>query len=318
MRGISPLADEKKGAAFLDAERERKPKIYGPSTHLSALRELWKQGMPPGEKTGWPKLDRHYTVALGQMTIITGWPGSGKSEWLDALLINLSRQGWKFAIFSPENQPVELHIAKLLEKLSGKPFGDGPTTRIAEDELDEYTDELNQSFSFIEAANSAVSAKDVIEAAEPYLSKFADGEKRGLVIDPWNELEHWRPANLSETEYVSQTLSMVRNWARKTRVHVWIVAHPQKMRREDGKLPIPRPDMISGSSHWWNKADNAITVYRDLEKIDGKQVDICVQKVRFKHIGRPGIVALEYDRITGRYSQPQPSLADYRAARGGE
>jgi len=23
------------------------------------------------------------------------------------------------------------------------------------------------------------------------------GEKRGLVIDPWNELEHWRPTKIS-------------------------------------------------------------------------------------------------------------------------
>lgn len=311
------MADAKKGAAFLDAMETRKPRIYGPSAHRSALRELWKQGMPAGEKTGWPKLDTHYTVLPGQFTVVTGWPGSGKSEWLDALLVNLSRQAWKFAVFSPENQPVTFHISKLLEKLSGKPFKAGPTERMSIDELDEYTDELEQSFHFIEALNGAVSAKDVIEAAEPYLSKHADC-KRGLVIDPWNELEHWRPANLSETEYVSQTLSMVRNWARQNNVHVWIVAHPQKMRREDGKLPIPRPDMISGSSHWWNKADCAVTVYRDLEKLEGKAVDIYVQKVRFKHIGYPGMVTLEYDKVTGRYSQPGPTLREYRHARGDE
>ena len=33
-------------------------------------------------------------------------------------------------------------------------------------------------------------------------------------------------------------------------------------------------------------------------------MDIHVQKVRFKHIGRTGIVGLEYDRVTGRYSEP--------------
>jgi twinkle protein len=57
---------------------------------------------------------------MGQFTVVTGWPGSGKSEWLDALLVNLTKSGWKFAIFSPENQPTELHIAKLLEKIAGK------------------------------------------------------------------------------------------------------------------------------------------------------------------------------------------------------
>lgn len=305
------MGNAQKGAQFLDEKLDAKPRIFGPRTHLADLRELWRQGMPSGDKTGWPILDRHYTVLPGQFTVLTGWPGSGKSEWLDALLVNLSRQGWKFAMFSPENQPVTFHISKLLEKLAGKPFQEGPTERLTLDEVDEFSDELDQSFHFIEAVSGAVSARDVIDAAEPYFAANPEC-KRGLVMDPWNELEHWRPANLSETEYVSQTLSMVRNWARKNAVHVWIVAHPQKMRREDGKLPIPRPDMISGSSHWWNKADNAITVYRDLEKLDSKEVEIYVQKVRFKHIGRPGLVKLEYDRVTGRYSQPPMTLADYR------
>jgi twinkle protein len=154
--------------------------------------------------------------------------------------------------------------------------------------------------------DDALSVQDVIAAAEPYLSTF--GHKRGLVIDPWNELEHWRPSNLTETEYVSQTLSFVRNWARRNKVHVWIVAHPQKMRREEGKLPIPRPDMIAGSQHWWNKADCAVTVFRDFEKLDSQDVDVYVQKVRFKHIGRPGFVTLQYDRVTGRYFEKPAHL----------
>jgi twinkle protein len=120
--------------------------------------------------------------------------------------------------------------------------------------------------------------------------------------------------NLSETEYVSKTLSYVRNWGRQHSVHVWIVAHPQKMRREDGgKLPIPRPDMISGSQHWWNKADCALTVWRDLEQTGASTVQIHVQKVRFKHIGRPGVVELAYDRVTGRYSEPRQPLRAERS-----
>lgn len=302
------MADADRGAAFLDAERARKPKVHSPRSYREKLRELWKLGLPPGDKTGWPSLDRLYTVAPGQFTVITGWPSSGKSEFLDAMLVNLSRQGWKFAIFSPENHPVELHLSKLMEKVSGKPFGHGPTERLTEEELGEYIDDLEQSFSFIEAADDgALSAKDVIEAATPFLSRFPESN-RGLVIDPWNELEHWRPANLNETEYVSQTLSMVRNWARKNRIHVWIVAHPQKMRREDGKLPVPRPDMISGSQHWWNKSDAAITVWRELEKTDSQEVVVYVQKVRFKHIGRAGYITLLYDRVTGRYFEPKKEL----------
>jgi twinkle protein len=208
-------------------------------------------------------------------------------------------------VFSPENHPVELHISKLLEKMSGKPFGAGPTERLTMDELSEFEDEIEQSFAFIEGASGALGAQDVIDAAQPYLARWNDNH-RGLVIDPWNELEHWRPTNLTETEYVSATLSLIRVWARKNKVHVWIVAHPQKMRREDGRLTIPRQDMIAGSQHWWNKPDACITVYRDFDKPESHDVDIHVQKIRFKHIGRQGLVTLTYDRVTGRYSNQAP------------
>ncbi len=134
------MADIKKGASKLDEEAARKPRIFGPSDKAEELAELWRKGLPSGDKTGWRTIDAHYTVAPGQFTVITGWPGSGKSEWLDALLVNLSRQGWRFALFSPENMPVVLHIAKLMEKLAGKPFGAGPSARLDIDELPEFTD----------------------------------------------------------------------------------------------------------------------------------------------------------------------------------
>lgn len=310
------MADASKGAAFLDAQIAKKPKLLAPTSLKAELRSLWEKGLPPGDRTGWPSVDKHYTVLPGQFTVVTGWPGSGKSEWLDALLVNLCRQGWKIAMFSPENQPVAVHITKLLEKVIGKPFGRGPTERMTPDEVDKATDQIAQWFGFIEPpSEDPLTVQDVIEAAAPFL---LTAQKRGLVIDPWNELEHWRPSNLSETEYISKTLTYVRNWARKTGVHVWIVAHPQKLRRESGgELPVPKPDMISGSQHWWNKADNAIAVWRDLSKPDSREVQIHVHKVRFKHVGRPGLVCLDYDRVTGRYFE-QPAHVQAYAKRYAE
>lgn len=302
-----------------DGEREhellRRAELIGvPPLSFSALVErLWDRGLPPGEKTGWPSVDQHYTVAPGQFTVVTGWPGSGKSEWLDALVLNLAKRGWRFAIFSPENAPGELHVAKFIEKFLGKPFGDGPSTRATKDEVREALVEMSEWFAFLSAAADServtFGIEDILEAAEAWFrvagywrSKDA---MRGLVIDPWNEIEHARPREWSETEYISQTLGRIRAWARASGVHVWIVAHPQKLQREreSGKLPIPRPDSISGSQHWWNKADNAITVWRPLDDPKNPTVQIHVQKVRFKHVGRAGIIELHYNRVTGRYSE---------------
>lgn len=311
------MADAEKGRAYLEQQAAKKPRVVAPTELREAVEALWVAGLPPGDRVGWPSVDKLYTVVPGQLTVVTGWPSSGKSEWLDAALVNLARQGWKIALFSPENQPPELHMTKLLEKVTGKPFGHGPTERISREEIPERLGELARSFGIItQPDGGVVSPKSVIEAATPWLAQH-EGSKRGLVIDPWNELEHWRPSNLSETEYVSQTLSMLRGWARANRVHVWIVAHPQKLREKDGKLPVPRPDMISGSQHWWNKADCNITVFRDFDPDAPSEVQIHVQKCRFKHVGRIGATTLRYDRVTGKYYEIPDALEIRRYANKG-
>jgi len=53
---------------------------------------------------------------------------------------------------------------------------------------------------------------------------------RGLVIDPYNELDHQRPTYMNETEYVSQMLTVLKRFAQHHDVHVWFVAHPRQMR----------------------------------------------------------------------------------------
>lgn len=230
------------------------PITLPPTGLLEGLAELYASGLPKGSRTGWPSVDRLYRPLPGQLTVVTGWPGSGKSEWLDALLLNLARQGWRHAIFSPENHPVHLHLVKYLEKFVGKPFDDGPTPRMSLEEAREAATEIDDWFGFMKAnpfvKREAFAVEEVLAEAEGWFRQrgLLGGENRlGLVIDPWNELEHLRPAAMSETEYVSVTLTTVRLWSRRNRVHVWLVAHPQKLRREEGgHLPIPRPDSISG------------------------------------------------------------------------
>lgn len=286
---------------------------HGPKAFRSAYRDLWERGFPRGSLTGWPSVDKHYSVVPGQLSIVTGWPGSGKSEWVDALLMNLAKQGWRHALFSPENHPTEMHVIKLLEKYLRKPFGDGLRERMSLDECDEAANDIDDWFHFLigrsDKDKTGFTVEDILIAAELHFRMMGywgnDEHPKGLVIDPWNEIEHMRPRNISETEYISMTLTQVRGWARKAKVHVWMVAHPQKLNRdrETGKLPVPKPDTISGSSHWWNKADVAITVHREVGDAKNRTTEIHVWKVRFKNVGSPGMCELEYDRATGCYSE---------------
>lgn len=264
--------------------------------------ELYESGgFPRGSSTGWPSVDKLYTVGLGQWTLITGTPNSGKSEWLDALLVNLAkREEWKFYVYSPENWPLALHHAKLIEKYIGKPFNPGPTPRMELEEVEAAEEWLRGKFIFGKIDRADILAV-IDEAAN--LRSLGTAWKTGVIVDPWNQLEHYRPTNMTETEYISSMLSQVIERVREYNIHLWLVAHPAKMQKDrDGSYPVPTPRDVAGSAHFWNKADNCLTVWRDMAE-GSQEVDIHVQKVRWKHIGRIGITTLLYDKTTGRYME---------------
>ncbi len=265
------------------------------------LCSLYENGQKGGEPTGWLSIDNHYTVRPGELSIVTGIPSHGKSEFVDALMINLAiKSEWRFAVFSPENYPVQTHIAKLVQKFIGKPFSKDFKDCLTRDELQVATIFLNERFTFINPPSDELTVDHIISKAKVAVMRYGI---KGLVIDPWNELDHSRPAGKSETEYISECLTKLRRFARSYGVHVWLIAHPTKLKRGlDGKYPIPTPYDIAGSAHFRNKADNCLCVWRDLLE-EEKAVDIHVQKIRFREVGRVGMVSLKYDVSSGRYEK---------------
>lgn len=264
------------------------------------VNHLYHSGIPGGERLGWEAIDPLYKPRRGEWTLVTGIPGSGKSEFLDNIVIRLSVKGWKIAIFSAEKQPIEAHIASLVEKYAGIPFEETKySQRISEGDLKLAVTALDRQICFIEFSDDEATLMKILATAKAIKDKSG---LDGLIIDPWNELEHNLPQNLSETLYISQTLTRVRRFARQNAVHIWLVAHPTKLRKnEKGEYDVPTPYDVSGSAAWRNKADMALSVYRHTKDKE-KPVEIHVQKVRFKKVGKLGTGLLKYEWETGRYS----------------
>jgi twinkle protein len=106
--------------------------LYGARDYTDQVLDLYRNGRQRGLSTGWPSLDQYMVICGGRLSVVTGIPNSGKSEFVDALMVNLAtRCGWNFAVCSFENPPEE-HIAKFAEKYLGIPFWDGPTRRMSE------------------------------------------------------------------------------------------------------------------------------------------------------------------------------------------
>lgn len=268
-----------------------------------------------GISTGWDCVDRYYTVLPGEWTLVTGIPGHGKSEWLDALAMHLaSDHGWNFGVFSPENHPPDYHSEKLIEKYVGLPFSEGPTQRMSVAQLNAATDFIADHFTFMMPEIPSLEA--LLEQAGRLVTRKGI---QGLIMDPWNEIEHARAQGQTETDYISVALSKIRKFCWKHGVHTWVVAHPAKLYKDkdSGDYPVPTPYDVSGSAHWRNKADNCITVYRDM-KDNSKPVAIHIQKVRKKFVGHIGMAELRYDRVTGRYTDWAGFKSDYSMRRVGE
>lgn len=276
------------------------------------MEAVYLAGRSRGLSTGWDSVDEHVTVVPGQYWVVTGVPGSGKSEWLDALTVNLAVNfGWTFAMASFENDPAEDHLPKLLQKKLGIPFFDGPTPRMTPTERDAAMAWVDRHYAFLVAEDESPTIDWILEKTAAAVTRFGI---RGLVIDPYNEVEHKRPKGMSETEYVSQLIGKCKRFARTKGVTVFQVAHPMKlMRQKDGSLPVPTLYDISGSAHWHNKADVGIVVHREWEEkelVNGAVVaglkdeaDIWVKKVRYSWVGRTGVVSLHHNGRTGRYEE---------------
>lgn len=298
----------------LDAARP--PHIEGTFTvddFRQAMLDRYDHGAPGGVSTGWRGMDRNYRVMPGEWTLVTGVPGSGKSEWLDALLVNLAHlHNWSFGIFSPENAPLEYHCEKLVEKHIGQTLDRSRLDRMSREDYCAGLDWVNEYFTFVLPDNPTIDV--IIEKARALVKRKGI---RGMVIDPWNEVDHTRSSGLTETEYISQCLTKLRKFARETAIHLWIVAHPKlPQKRPDGTYPVPTPYDVAGSAHWRNKADNCITVHYDQVK-GGDLVEVHVQKIRKKQNGRIGVVDFRYDKAVGRYKcEPSyaPKLPDRPAA----
>lgn len=291
--------------------------VFTASELALELYDLYEGGIEKGASTGWRDMDAFYTVMPGQLNIVTGIPGHGKSEWVDALAVNLAHlHGWRVGFYSPENFPIKLHVSKIAEKFAGKPFNPGKHARMSKTEFVDAMDWIDSRIKWI--MPESPSLDEITDKATKLVAR--DGI-RMLVIDPWNEVEHSRPTGMSETEYISLSLSKLRKFARKHEVAVFVIAHPKIMTKDkDGIYPVPNPYDISGSANWRNKADNCLAVWRNLAD-DSAPIEVHIQKIKHKIVGKLGMVEFRYDYITGRYndSSPKPSpLHDRMRAASGE
>jgi len=263
-----------------------------------------------GVSTGWANLDQLYRPVRGEVTVVTGTPGSGKSEFLFSLALNLAMtHGWRFHCVPFEHKQKDWTF-QLLEKLH--------EVRIDElgcFDLEKALAFLEEHFSRAGTFSEDLSLDDILASAAYKASELkSQGGLHGLMIDPYNCIE-MPDGFLSETQVVSTMMSKLQQFAKRYSSHVWIVVHPTK----GSQLAGNEPSMYDccGSAHWFNKCDNGIIVRRPFAKSwaqqmqtsigSSRQVDIKVDKVRNCYAGHLGTAKLIFNPETRGYEELQIS-----------
>lgn len=268
--------------------------ISDAGSYYERLNELYTKGTGKGYSTGYTSVDEIYTVAPAQLTVVTGYPSSGKSNFVDQIMVNLAdKHDWKFAVCSFENQP-EIHISRLMEIYTKRRFFDGKD-RMSETDKEIAFKFVKEHFLFIDTNGEEPSTLDsILERARVAVKRMG---VRGLVIDPYNYIELPRSEG-TETAVISDMLTRVQKFCKSYDVHTWFVAHPSKITRQGTEQPRPDGMSIAGSMAWWAKTDCGLTVHRK-----DHHVEIAVWKCRYRWVGTQGETTMIYNKTAGTYSE---------------
>ena len=258
-----------------------------------SLDAVFEAGWKQGATIGHPNFDALCSFETKRLCVVSGIPGSGKSEFIDEIAERLNvRYGWKFAMFSPENAPLAYHAAKLVEKFTGKRFS---KKTLDADLYKKAKEHLEENFFFIVPKDN-FKLDNILDKAKSLVRRKGI---KALVIDPFNRLENEIPSGMTETNYISKALDKLTEFAQKHDVMVVLMAHPNKqIKDKDGVIPAPTMYDINGSANFFNKADFGIVVHRN--RI-ANNIEVHVQKVKFRHLGTCGTAYFHYNLNNGRY-----------------
>lgn len=265
-----------------------------------------EKGALRGVFLGFPFFDEHYTMSTPGVTDWTGYPGSGKTEFLLELLLNTSLfYGWKHLLYVPDVGSQNEILSNLIHKLTGKTFDKRfiNSNYISEEEADHNLQWIHQNFFIIHEEDEGANMTPFqFWDYAAFLSK--EHGIKTATIDSWKDLElNIMPDGSSvgmDNRYLEKVLKYRNKISDKYNIHLHTVIHPTNIPQDkDGKRPEPKPFHLSGGAQWFNSGRVMITVHR----IDGtsNEVDIIINKAKPKSVAKLGRARMFFDVYKARF-----------------
>lgn len=253
---------------------------------------------PPGMGDAW-------RVVPGWVHLILGWPSSGKSAWVDWLLVTLAESDdVRSLVWSPEGAPSAQHMLRLARIRSGPKavaadagglmaaaWREGDAV-VALDWLSSRVSWLphdrHRTLDGILAATDAHRARNRVDV---------------LVIDPYTSVDKQEHAGEGWDRILNAHLSRMQAWARARDVALVVVSHPKDLPKQpSGVWPVATA--AAGGAMWNNQVDSRVSVWRDERGATRAKnlVDVHVQKLRIDgQGGTMGRVVKLHRDGAGRY-----------------
>lgn len=242
--------------------------------------------------TGIDALDPLMRICLGTLTVFTGFSNMGKSTILNTILASVIDRDVPICIASFETMPKPILRDGLARALIGCSWDEYPRHC-------DRTAALQHIDKCVTIVSNSLDDETEIDL-DAYLELIRvavvrDGVKV-VVLDPWNELEHKRRHDETETEYIGRAIRALKRFAKRHDVALWVVAHPSKPQK--GNNGAPGLYDINGSANWANKADYGLVFHRP-DKVHNRGT-LTVAKVRMGLPGKCGVIGVILNEASSR------------------
>ena len=206
--------------------------------------------------TGYESLDKKIMgLMLGDVTVLSGLSGSGKTSWIDCVALNIVQRGYKVAIWSGELQ--DFRFQGWIDQIAA-----GKTNVIRKEGYDNF---YYAPKNICDKVNNWLDNK-LFLYNNAYKNKWEQlfydikelVEKEGVQLVILDNLMALDINGYDGDKYSQQTkfINDLKEYAKLSNIHVILVAHPRK------EMGFLRKESISGTADLTNLADNVIILHR--------------------------------------------------------
>jgi twinkle protein len=280
--------------------------IFTVDDNFVSMLDGFRNGVERGQTTHIDEVDNAWKWRVGEVTLWTGYQNEGKSLFLNQLsLIKSYFDGDKFAVFSPENMPMDEFYNDLIEMLVGKtsdPYY--KNSQMAEYEYINASSFINQHF-FLIYPDFDFKLDTIFEKVKYLVRKQGINH---LIIDPYNTIEHLMNNGEREDLYISRFMAKLKRFALDNSISIHLVAHQITARpneKDSGRYHKPTLNNIKGGGTFADKADNVVFIWRPERALDFRNTNVVFgsQKIKKqKLVARPcEVTEIDFDFKSNRY-----------------